>query len=258
MLDDPSRRFVAIAASLALHVSLIALLAGRALVQLSVEPTQVLLTFVEVAERTTAPGDVAPESRVATPAVEPAAPITAPEAVPSPPEEVSEPVPAPLPLQKIAEPVPVSVARAKPPAKKSATAPPRPETAASDVAARGSEPPAGASIGTDSRSITPAWAPAARLRHENMLFAWMNRYKKYPLLAQRRGLEGAGSVRVRIGRDGRVLERSVLKSTGETMLDQAALDMVRRASPFPPVPPEYSGDSFEFVAPIQYRLLRGD
>jgi TonB family protein len=82
----------------------------------------------------------------------------------------------------------------------------------------------------------------------------MDRHKQYPMLAQRRGLEGTGSVRVRIDRQGHVLERSVLKSTGEAMLDEAALDMVRRANPFPAVPPEYAGDTFEFDAPIQYRL----
>ena len=74
------------------------------------------------------------------------------------------------------------------------------------------------------------------------------------MLAQRRGLQGSAMVRVRIDRSGRLLERSLDKPTGEAMLDQAALDMVRSASPFPKVPSDYAGSSFEFVAPIEYRL----
>jgi len=74
------------------------------------------------------------------------------------------------------------------------------------------------------------------------------------MLARRRGIEGTGSVRVRLDRRGRVLERSVEKSTGERLLDDAAVEMTSRADPFPPVPGNYSGDSFEFVAPIEFRL----
>jgi len=112
----------------------------------------------------------------------------------------------------------------------------------------------GEGAGADARSAAPRWAAAARIRYEELLFAWMNRHKEYPLLARRRGIQGRGSLRVRIDRDGRVLERAVASSTGESVLDQAALDMVRRASPFPRLPQDYWGASFEFVAPIEYRL----
>jgi protein TonB len=87
-----------------------------------------------------------------------------------------------------------------------------------------------------------------------LLFAWIDRHKQYPMLAQRRGLEGSGSIRIRIGRDGKLIDRSLVHSTGEPLLDEAALDMVRRSSPFPAVPNEYSGTSFEFIAPVEYRL----
>jgi len=247
MTGGASRKTAAMTASLALHAALIALVAGRALVRLQVEPTPLLLTFVEASDRTAGPGELSAELREAAPA-EPVASPPAPEPL-IPETELAE-----APIEKEAEPVPVAVARPKPAAKKQPPAAARP--VAPPVAAAPAAPGSGTAsgTGTDSRSSAPEWAPTARVRYEQVLFAWMNRHKQYPTLAQRRGLEGSGSIRVRIDREGRVLERTVDRSTGEAMLDQAALDMVRRANPFPAVPPEYAGDGFEFVAPIQYRL----
>lgn len=186
--------------------------------------------------------------------------------VASPPSKLAaKPTSETLPLPK-----PPRKSPAKPPpaaASSAATKPPTTaEAASSNVgtsapsAAQGAPTGVGdlASLstgtGSDAESTAPAWAPSARIRYEELLFSWMDRHKQYPLLAQRRGLEGSGLLRVRIGRDGRVLVRRIDRSTGETMLDQAALDMVRRAGPFPKVPAEYAGSSFEFVAPIEYRL----
>jgi periplasmic protein TonB len=209
---------------------------------LHVEPVPLLLTLVDVSDRTAGPGELSAQLRVAAPPSPPATP-------PGPEPEIVEPA-----IQREPEPAPIPAARPKPVAKK-APAPSKPApVVASAPSPTASGTGAAGSTGTDTRSSAPAWAPSARIRYEQLLFAWMDRHKQYPMLAQRRGLEGNGAIRVRIDRQGRVLERSVDQSTGETMLDQAALDMVRRANPFPAVPTEYEGDGFEFVAPIQYRL----
>lgn len=250
---EASRRSAALATSLALHAAIAALVVSRGVVHLTLSPSPVLLTLVDASDRTAGPGSLSPELRSAAPADAPPAPSPPPAAVEVEREKAAEPEP---------EPEPVPVAKPKPVAKKAVTPPKpapaaRPEVTTPAVASgSGTASSSGAEsgTGTDARSSAPAWAPTARMRYEELLFAWMNRHKQYPMLAQRRGLQGSGSVRVRIDRDGRVLERSLTRSTGETMLDQAALDMVRRASPFPPVPEEYAGASFEFVAPIEYRL----
>lgn len=256
------RTSTAIGVSVLVHAALLLALAGRALVELTLAPAPIVLTLAEPATRTTGPGELAAELRSAAPA----ATISPPAAVPEPGIVAPEPEPEPPPI------VPAPLAPAPPP--RVAKKPPAPKPAR--PAAEKSAPPAAASSapampgatattgsgratgtggsGTDARSTAPAWAPTARVQYEQLLFAWMERHKQYPLLAQRRGLEGRGSVRVRIGRDGRVLDRALTRSTGEAMLDDAALDMVRRANPFPPVPSGYAGDSFEFVAPIEYRL----
>ncbi len=244
MTQGTSRTSASLAASLALHVTVLVLVTGNHLVQLTLEPAPILVTLMPASDRTAGPGQVSAELRQAARA-EPVAPpvMDAARAVPV----ESEPAPAaavkPRPVAKKIEHqrAPVELAPAATPTAVLAS-----ESAAASAA--------GGSAGSDARSSAPSWAPTARLRYEELLFAWMERHKQYPLLAQRRGLQGRGSVRVRIDRVGRVLERTLASSTGEPVLDQATLDMVRRASPFPSVPEEYAGASFEFVAPIEYRL----
>jgi periplasmic protein TonB len=287
-LHPSSRWSASVVVSIAAHAALLALLAGNAIVRLELVPTTIELAFVEPSDRTAGPGERAPELRMAAPAPSRSAPaVPTPDTAPPAPQEPTarRPEPAAETPTATAETTEPSVKTPEPPAKPDAelVAKPEPVTriepklAPNPAAGRqpksvakkpaapattGSAPggpgsssaPAAGPGGTDTRSAAPSWAPAARVRYEQVLFAWMNRHKRYPMIAQRRGLEGIGSLRVRIDRSGRVLERTVVSSTGEQLLDQAALDMVRRASPFPAVPSEYAGESFEFVAPIQYRL----
>jgi protein TonB len=243
--------------AVAAHAALLALLAGSAIVRLDIVPTTIELAFLDASDRTAGPGETAPELRLAAPAAEPPAPASPPPAEPSREETPPEPAPIEpavrLEPEPVAKPKPQAKPQAKPKAVTEKPASPPASASATGEGTAGSADGTTAS-GTDVRSTAPAWAPTARVRYEQLLYAWMDRHKQYPMLAQRRGIEGEGSVRVRIDRDGRVLERTVTRSTGQQMLDQAALDMVRRANPFPRVPPEYAGETFEFVAPIQYRL----
>jgi protein TonB len=252
-----SRLSASFVIAVAAHAAIFALLAGSAIVRLDIVPTTIELAFLDASDRTAGPGETAPELRLAAPA-EPPAP--APPTPPEPPREETPPEPIPAPAEPavrlepepVAKPKPQSRPQARPKPAAETPSPPAPASAAGQ--GTGSATESASADGTDVRSTAPAWAPSARVRYEQLLYAWMDRHKQYPMLAQRRGIEGEGSVRVRIDRDGRVLERTVTRSTGQQMLDQAALDMVRRANPFPRVPPEYAGETFEFVAPIQYRL----
>jgi periplasmic protein TonB len=59
-----------------------------------------------------------------------------------------------------------------------------------------------------------------------------------------------------VGRDGRLLNAAVARSSGFPTLDRAVLDTVRRASPFPPLPADLAQDSYTFVVPINYTQER--
>ena len=65
---------------------------------------------------------------------------------------------------------------------------------------------------------------------------WLRRYNRYPDAARRAGLQGRVAVTFVIDRWGRVLSFSVLRGSGQPVLDAAARDLLRRASPLPPMP----------------------
>jgi len=60
----------------------------------------------------------------------------------------------------------------------------------------------------------------------------------YPLAARRAGLSGSPIIEVAIRSDGRVTEATVRRSSGYAELDQAALGILKLASPFDPFPAE--------------------
>ena len=51
-----------------------------------------------------------------------------------------------------------------------------------------------------------------------------------------------GTLEVSIEASGQLAEVVIRKSSGSTVLDKAALDILRRASPFDPFPPEVRAD----------------
>lgn len=145
------------------------------------------------------------------------------------------------------------VVRKTPPPKPAPVAKPAPRPSApapSPVASPPAAEPVVAPV--PARSNTPA--PVAKARYEDQLYAWLARHKEYPVAAQRRGIQGRPVVRVRIDRGGRVVESAIARPSRHTMLDEAAVALVRRAAPFPPIPGDLALDSFEFDAPIDYLL----
>jgi len=82
----------------------------------------------------------------------------------------------------------------------------------------------------------------------------IKRYQKYPPPAQRRGWEGTTEVLLQIAADGKVTGITLGKSSGHPILDEEALDMVRRASPLPQAPADLRGRALVVTVPIVFRL----
>ena len=93
-----------------------------------------------------------------------------------------------------------------------------------------------------------------RAGYGSQLANWLNRFKQYPALARRRGIEGDAKVRLVIERNGALLSSSLHVASGSALLDESALAMVKAASPFPRVPDELAGERFEFEVPVAFRL----
>ena len=183
-------------------------------------PPVVLFDLPEIAEEATAPPPPMPPPPPPQPKPDPVPP---PE---PPPPPKAEPKPPPPP------PTPRVVPKPAPPVEPVVTKPPPP-------------PPV---------NVAPKADPVLRARYEQALSAWFERYKEYPVQAQRRRMEGRGVMKIRIDRDGRVLASAISENTKYSMLDDAMKKMVSRADPFPPMPDSTPGDSFEFVAPVTFNL----
>ena len=86
------------------------------------------------------------------------------------------------------------------------------------------------------------------------LVAHLGRFKRYPATAASRRETGEIVLKFVLDRTGRVTAASVFRSSGSPSLDEAALDMVMRASPLPPPPNEVPGETIELLAPVRFHI----
>ena len=83
-----------------------------------------------------------------------------------------------------------------------------------------------------------------------LVFGHLQRFKRYPVSA--RGAQGTAVVRFVLNREGVVTESAVSKSSGNAVLDREALEILRRASPFPPFPAAKPGLQDSYLAPVNF------
>ncbi len=93
-------------------------------------------------------------------------------------------------------------------------------------------------------SVSPA-------KWQSRLMAHLERRKRYPSGARSRREEGTAYVRFRIDDAGNVLSASLARSSGFPELDNAVVDLVRRASPVPAPPP---GVNKIITAPVRFTV----
>jgi periplasmic protein TonB len=84
---------------------------------------------------------------------------------------------------------------------------------------------------------------------------WLAQHRRYPAPARRARLQGVVEVVVVLMPDGRLVDQRVAQSSGHAILDKAALELLRRASPVPAS--AFGGGEarqLELRLPIVYRL----
>jgi protein TonB len=171
------------------------------------------------------PPEIPPEVVVELPPPKPEPPRPEPPK-PEPPEVKPRPVEKPVPRK------PKVVQTKAPPA---APSPP----------AEAAAPPPG---------IASQPSPDMVRRWQATLVAHLQRHKRYPPSARRDNEEGTAYLRFAMDRTGAVLLKRIERASGHRALDQETLDLVQRAQPLPPPPPDMPGDRFEFVVPVQFHL----
>jgi protein TonB len=99
-----------------------------------------------------------------------------------------------------------------------------------------------------------AQGKASLSSYQSKLVAHLRRYRTYPAAARSKRLQGTALVSFTINSGGRVVGVSLAKGTGHSILDREAVAMVRRASPFPAIPPNMGKSQVTVRAPIRFDM----
>ena len=173
----------------------------------------------------------------------PAAPASEQDIAVGPPQEEVKPEPEPpkqtAVVAELEQPKPEPKPQVKPPVPRTTAAPRNPLHTASIPAA-----PAPGS--TTTSVLPPDWI--------NVLFSHLLRYRQYPNSARDARQEGVVTVSFTMDRNGHVLSRHLVRSSGYAALDAEALAMIERAQPLPAFPPQMTAASRSFTAPIKFTL----
>ncbi len=166
------------------------------------------------------------------PNVIPGIDVASPEPIPSPQTEFDELTPAiPLETKSVPE-------------RRAEEA--QPLMPAEDVVARAAP-----------TSISPVQQRLVRgvtAQYAGVLKGWLQRNMRYPRDAWLEGHQGTVVVLFTIGRDGKVITSTLERSSGHKLLDGEAVHMVKRADPFPAMPPEIVGNELELRVPIVFYI----
>jgi protein TonB len=128
---------------------------------------------------------------------------------------------------------------------------PAPATTASQApklqeAARAAAPTQG-QVRVSNSNAVPNW--------KRQVVTLLERNKRYPSAAQARGERGIVQLSFSLDPQGHVTQSKITKSSGSATLDEATLDLVRRAQPFPPPPPEMmASGQLNLTVPIRYSI----
>lgn len=106
----------------------------------------------------------------------------------------------------------------------------------------------------EAREQAEALSAMAQLDYTPQVVSKIFKSVSYPSKAVQRSQEGTVRVMVTINREGQVVDAVATEESEYSLLNNAALSAIKRASPFPKLPQDFLGDSFEVTVPISFRL----
>jgi protein TonB len=155
------------------------------------------------------------------------------KATPPAPEKPREPQKlAPQPPEPDVTTADIPTPETKPPEKIDEPKPPVPVTAAP---AKGSAP-----------HVDRSW--------QTLVMRKLQQLKRYPRAAQARGEQGVALLAFSVNRDGHVLSRKIVRSSGHADLDEEVLAMIERAQPLPAFPRSMTTGELNLTVPIRFSL----
>jgi TonB family protein len=100
-------------------------------------------------------------------------------------------------------------------------------------------------------------APKSISDWNSELVATLSRNKRYPTEALTNKEQGVVIVSFTVDRSGKLLNSRINQTSGSDALDQAAIDLLKRAQPFPPLPSSYDKTQITLSLPIRFSLAEG-
>lgn len=89
---------------------------------------------------------------------------------------------------------------------------------------------------------------------QHAVFAHIARFKTYPEAARKLRSAGEALTLFTIDRTGTLRDARIEKSSGTTILDDAALAVLRHASPLPRPPADIDGEAIRLLLPMRYQV----
>ncbi len=89
----------------------------------------------------------------------------------------------------------------------------------------------------------------------NLVRQQIDQHKRYPLFARKKHIEGLVGLKFVISRDGSVKGIHVVQSSRYSVLDEAAVEAVKNANPFPPFPEEIGVPLLTIEVPVSFQLV---
>ena len=80
------------------------------------------------------------------------------------------------------------------------------------------------------------------------------RYKRYPAIAMEKGWQGKVEVHMVIGANGMLANASIKTGSGHDILDNQALDMLKKGKTTVPIPVSLRGREFSIDVPVIFNL----
>lgn len=106
-------------------------------------------------------------------------------------------------------------------------------------------------------ATTTGGAGGASTDYKSKIAAQLARHKRYPQASRRRREEGVATLSFVIHRDGSVTGAEIKRSSGYARLDRAVIQMLEKASPFPPFPDDMLEQQLALTIPVNFEVVNG-
>ena len=133
-------------------------------------------------------------------------------------------------------------------------APEKPDQAEVTTAPPATQAPEAQAMAAPTPGVSSSHAAHDPVKWQNALLAQLEKFKRYPSEAMLDHQEGVPTVTFSMDRKGHILTVALASSSGNSLLDQEALALPKRAQPLPVPPDSIEGDIVTLTVPVEFYI----